>query len=106
MWHSYIILRLLSAIPEDVVESHCIYLAAFLAQPFDQEFDCVHRTRANLHLLRREGRNQIPHINTCGELFAVTKHTVQPEDVGYDIIGEDGQVVQISEIARGPPIKG
>ncbi len=91
------VLRGLTAVPEDLVYLRGVRGGGQRSRRDDQ-LDRVHGTRPDLNLLGRSVIDQIPTLDPRHQLWIERQDSVEPQDVGDEIVGEHREAIQVAEV--------
>ena len=91
-------LRPLTAIPQQIVEALRAGIDPARAQPLHRALHGVQSDRADLHLLGRARRHELPALDARRQVRVVGEHALAPQHVGHEVVGEDRELAEIAEL--------
>jgi len=98
--------RPLAPVPQQVVQPEGAGLPFPPAKPCKQKLPGVHGAGADLHLLRRAGRDRLARIDPGGQCLVVGQDSIVTQNVGDEVVGDEGEAFDIVEAPRPPAGKG
>ena len=83
----------LTTSPEQEVQPSGRRRVPLASQLGDDQFGRVEGNGPDLDLFRRAGREEVAAFDPGQQVGVVAEDAVQPQDVGDEVVGEDGQAV-------------